>query len=250
MSLVHVAITSNQRPDEPLYAINSGYVASVHRAGALPVILSPHSHGKASCAELMERFDCLILTGGVDVHPVHFGCQPQPGIGVVCPERDAFELALARWALENGFPVLGICRGAQVLNIAAGGTLHQDLESLARESAIAHRQTAPSSTEWHETRLVADTVLAVITPDQMAPSGILRVNSLHHQSVANLAPGWIVSATAPDGIVEAIEKPGAAFALGVQWHPECLPTHGFLFEALIEAATQWRKIHPLDCVTL
>jgi len=245
MSLAHVAITSNRRTEEPLYAVNSGYVASVHRAGGLPAVLTPLSHGKAGCAEMMERFDGLLLTGGVDVHPRHFGCQPRPGIGVVCPERDAFELALARWALEAGFPVLGICRGSQVLNIAAGGTLIQDLDTHSRESAVAHRQTAPSSTDWHDVRLVEGTVLAAIAARETAAGGILRVNSLHHQSVDKLAPGWIVSATAPDGVVEAIEKPGVAFALGIQWHPECLTEHGFLFEALAEAAARWRKSRPL-----
>lgn len=245
MGLVHVAITSGRRAEEPLYAVNSGYVASVHRAGALPAVLTPLSHGKAGCLELMGRFDGLLLTGGVDIHPRHFGCQPRPGIGVVCPERDEFELALARWALETGFPVLGICRGSQVLNIAAGGTLIQDLDTHCRESAVAHRQTAPPSTDWHDARLVEGTILAAIAGQQTLPGGILRVNSLHHQAVEGVAPGWTVSATAPDGVIEAIEKPGAAFALGIQWHPECLPEHGFLFGALAGAAARWRENHPL-----
>lgn len=240
MKSVHIALTSSQQREEPLYVLHSGYLSSVHRAGALPAVVCPWPRAAIGGRVLMERFDGLILTGGVDVHPRQFGSQPQPGIGLVCPERDEFELALARWALEHGFPVLGICRGAQVLNVAAGGTLHQDLNTLKREAAVAHQQTAESSVEWHEARLAEGTLLKSVVPPKMAPGGVLPVNSLHHQSVDRVADGWIVSAVAPDGVVEAIEKPGPAFALGVQWHPERMVSHGFVFHALVEAARRWR----------
>lgn len=212
--------------------VPAGYAAAVEAAGGIPVILPVLAPEKAP--EVLEHLQGLLLSGGVDLDPSHYGEDPLPGLGKVTPERDAFELALARRALAAGVPVLGICRGVQVLNVAAGGTLFQDLGSQL-EKVLKHRQEAPRWHESHAVRLDPSSRMAAILGVTEA-----RVNSFHHQAVRVVAPGLRAVAWAPDGVIEAVESVDGGFALGVQWHPEEMwdryPLHLKPFSALVEAA--------------
>lgn len=212
--------------------VPAGYAAAVEAAGGIPVVLPVLAPGKA--AEVLAHLQGLLLSGGVDLDPSHYGEDPLPGLGRVTPERDAFELALARQALAAGVPVLGICRGVQVLNVAAGGSLFQDLGSQLKK-VLKHRQEAPRWHESHAVRLDPSSRMAAILGVTEA-----RVNSFHHQAVRVVAPGLRAAAWAPDGVIEAVESADGRFALGVQWHPEEMwnryPLHLKPFSALVEAA--------------
>jgi putative glutamine amidotransferase len=165
----------------------------------------------------LSRLSGVLLPGGGDIDPALFGEAPHPNLGVVQPERDSFELALCRAALQRGMPVLGICRGAQVLNVALGGTLIQDIPA-ETASPLNHRSNDETELR-HEIDVEPGTLLARIIGEGRHP-----VNSQHHQSVRVPAPGLIVSAGSPkDGIIEAVEYRDARFVLGLQFHPECLP---------------------------
>ncbi|MQL52603.1 gamma-glutamyl-gamma-aminobutyrate hydrolase family protein [Desulfofundulus thermobenzoicus] len=224
--------------DEPAgrYFLSRYYTAAVEEAGGRPVLL-PHPPPKRSGMVLPAFLDGLILSGGGDVDPSYFGEEPLPGLGEIAPERDAFEMELTRRALAAGLPLLGICRGAQVLNIAAGGDIYQDIKSQV-PGCLQHGQQGPRWFPSHNITIEGGTRLA-----RILGSGIRRVNSFHHQAVRRVAPGFKVAARATDGIIEAIEYSGPAFVLGVQWHPETMwerdGTALDLFKALVEAAVNF-----------
>jgi putative glutamine amidotransferase len=185
----------------------------------------------------LDGCDGVLLTGGPDVDPVEYGDLDRHPTVDVDAERDAYELALAREALRLDLPMLGICRGAQVLNVAAGGTLLQDLPS-AGPSLLDHSQPEPRDRIAHDVIVSHETRLGQVLADGLDDEGRTAVNSRHHQAIKSPAPGFIVSATAPDGVIEGIERPGARFCLGVQWHPENFWRTGEfrpLFEAFIAA---------------
>ena len=185
----------------------------------------------------LDDCDGLLLTGGVDIEPSLYGEARHPTVEIDSA-RDDYELALAREALARDLPVLAICRGAQVLNVAAGGTLVQDIPS-ALPATLGHEVSNPKTAIAHEIAITSGTCLARLLPGRTQVS----VNSRHHQSVKDVGRGFVVSAVAPDGVVEAIEKPGAEFCLGVQWHPENFWRSGEfreLFEGLAEAAARHR----------
>ena len=213
------------------------YVHAVALAGGLPVLL-PVLDGDAAIRGLLDVVQAVLLAGGGDLDPQRFGEEPLPQLGQVDPERDAFELTLARLALERDMPVLGICRGIQVLNVAAGGTLYQDIATQVPR-ALMHDQRAPRWYPCHEVRVEEETLLASIFGAET-----VRVNSFHHQSVKVVAPPFRVSAKARDSVVEAIESREHRFVVGVQWHPECMveryPAQRQLFVALVEAARGFR----------
>ena len=182
----------------------------------------------------------VMLTGGDDVEPSRYGEAPHATTAVAEPGRDEFEIALVRAARDRRLPIFAICRGVQVLNVAFGGTLVQDIPS-AVTGAIRHSLTVPPNTPYtlaHEVWVEKDTLLSRLLGDRMTGDSC-EVNSRHHQSVKTVAPGFRVSATAPDGVIEAIEDPSLPFCLGVQWHPENFWRTGEfrpLFEAFVEAA--------------
>lgn len=232
-----ILLTANQREQEPLYAVNSHYVTAVQSAGGLPLAVCPSEAGFPDPGEYLSRADALLLTGGMDVWPRFYGQEPHAGIGMVCSSRDLCELAFARHALANGIPVLGICRGIQILNVAAGGSLHQDLVTLPRDPPLLHFQTAERGAEWHSVSVEADSRINRIMGG-LIRGGVLQVNSIHHQSVDRLADGWRITAHAPDGVVEAMEMEDHPFAIGVQWHPEEMPNHLPLIEAFVRFAAR------------
>lgn len=213
------------------------YFRAVEKAGGLPVLLPPLGSEDA-VPELVGFLDGLILAGGGDIDPLYFGEEATLAIGLISPERDWFEITLARRALAAGRPILGICRGMQVLNVAAGGDIHQDIGTAG--ARVKHFQDAPRWYPTHAVHVYPGTRLAVILGERE-----LRVNSFHHQAVRRLAPGLRAAALAADGIVEAVEGTGRPFVLGVQFHPESMweryPIFLELFTALVEAARRNRS---------
>jgi putative glutamine amidotransferase len=186
------------------------YSLAVQRAGAIAVMLAPDDAVADEPGQLLHMLDALILAGGSDVDPASYGAAPHPETNGSNAERDRFELALARGALARDMPVLGICRGMQMLNVACGGTLEQHLDTLE-----THRHT-PGAFGDHDVVLDADSLAARATGNEH-----VVVKSHHHQGVAELGEGLAVTGRAPgDGTVEAIELPQRSFALGVLWHPE------------------------------
>lgn len=231
MSLPTIGITIGYDPRRAeLHALRQDYVRAVEKAGGLPVALAPVS--EALVAPLLDALDGLILSGGSDLDPALFGAQPHPKLGRVVRERDDFELALTRQALARDLPILAICRGHQVLNVAMGGTLIQDIASEWKGSAghdyDSRRQRRLLA---HEVRILPGTRLReILGKDAVA------VNSLHHQAVKELGTGLVVSGLASeDRIIEAVEKPPARFVLGVQWHPESFWNQSDSFQTLFEA---------------
>jgi putative glutamine amidotransferase len=205
-------------PPHPEMALGMTYLRALDAAGAMPVVLPPVGDAEA----VLARLDGICLSGGPDLDPAAYGASDRhPQLGDTEPSLDEFELALARAALADGVPILGVCRGAQALNVAAGGTLHQHIDG--------HRQTEPGTVTTHVVDVATRTRLAGI----VGP-GTLGVNSFHHQAVDTLGAGLRAVAHAPDGTIEAVE--GAGFTVGVQWHAETLAAHLPLFEALVAAA--------------
>lgn len=193
--------------------IGAPYLAALQQAGATAVIVTP-VHDPASMAHLLDLADGLLLTGGEDVSPHRYGEDPHPALGSVNTARDEMEISMVRGALGRDLPVLAICRGMQLLNVALGGTLFQDLPSQL-PGDLLHEQEAPLTAHWHGARIAPDSRLREIfgEPD-------LRINSFHHQGVRKLAPVLTACGWAEDGLVEAVEAPGYSWVFGVQWHPE------------------------------
>ena len=205
--------------DLPTSLVPADYHALVQAAGGAAVLLPPDEPGRA--AEVLERVDGLVVAGGPDVDPVHYGAERDPRTGAPATVRDAWELALLAAALDSGTPVLGICRGMQALNVVLGGTLVQHIEGHAHTPGIAG---------WHPVRPVAGTRYAALVPEEA------EVPTYHHQAVDRLGRDLVVSAYALDGTVEAIELPDPApWVVGVQWHPE-RDKDTRVMAALIEAA--------------
>jgi putative glutamine amidotransferase len=219
------------------------YLASLERAGAEPRELAPE---RDALPAALDGCDGVLLTGGADVDPMEYGEADRHPSVELAPDRDAYELLLARIALSRDLPLLAICRGVQVLNVAAGGTLIQDIPS-EHPTTLTHALTEPKTAIAHDITVAPNTCLALLVAGPRGDGQPLAVNSRHHQSVKDTAPGFIVSATAPDGVIEAIEKPDARFCVGVQWHPENFwqtGEFGGLFEGLIDAARRFRGDGP------
>jgi putative glutamine amidotransferase len=217
-------------PPRTELALGERYLEAVRAGGGMPVILAPVA--PESVDTLLSRLDAVVLSGGPDLHPSAYGVLPHPELGPTEPDLDVFELALARAAVARGLPVLGICRGMQVLNVALGGTLHQHLPDL--DGGFNHRQEGTSGEPSHRVTLARDSRLTKVLGRRF-----LEVNSFHHQGVHALGRGLVMAASAPDGLVEAIEAPGRRFTFGVQWHAECLaerPEQLALFRGLVRAA--------------
>jgi putative glutamine amidotransferase len=210
------------------------YLASVERSGARARVLEVSESPRA----VIDTIDGVLLTGGGDVDPVFYGQERHPSVYDAEPGRDEFEIDLARRALEADLPVLAICRGSQVLNVAAGGTLVQDIPS-AVKTELTHSLDVPKDSVAHDIHIISDTRLHAALGGAVDASCACRVNSRHHQSVGSLGRSLVASATAPDGVIEGIEAPEARFCVGVQWHPENFWRTGEfrpLFDAFVAAA--------------
>jgi putative glutamine amidotransferase len=223
-------LVSQGEPARTELALGDRYLNAVRAAGGMPVILAPV--GPDEVQTLIGRLDAIMLSGGPDLHPSAYGAPEHLELGPTEPELDRFELELTRAALTRGMPVLGICRGMQVLNVALGGSLHQHLPDLAGETE--HRQQRPNSEPTHRVTLGRDSRLMKVIGRRH-----LEVNSFHHQGLHTLGKGLSIAGHAPDGQIEAIEVPGRRFTFGVQWHAECLterPEQLALFRGLVRAA--------------
>jgi putative glutamine amidotransferase len=210
------------------------YVEAIRRAGGEPRILEPETDSPEA---VIAEIDGLLLTGGADVDPALYGEQTHPKTTIVPPVRDRFELELARLAMERDMPLLGICRGEQVMNVAGGGTLIQDIPSQVG-GALTHSIDTPLNVSAHEVWITPGSRLWQAMCEQLEDGETSQVNSRHHQAVDHLGEGFDVSATAPDGVIEAIEKRNARFCVGVQWHPENFWRTGefrSLFESFVQA---------------
>ena len=218
------------------------YVESVKRAGGEPLVLD----AAGDPASALDRVDALLLTGGLDVDPALYGEAPHPATEIDV-ERDRFEIPLSRDAVARDLPVFAICRGVQVLNVAEGGTLVQDIPS-AMTTGLTHSIDIPKDHAAHEVRVTPGTRLAASLWAAI-PQETCAVNSRHHQAVGRVAPSFVVSAVSPDGVIEAIERPASVFCVGVQWHPENFwrtGEFGPLFAAFVDAARRRRTTKGTD----
>ncbi len=240
-----IGITSWHRHDgdklEQWEAIRDTYTGAIRMGGGLPLILPIADGEPRLIAECLEAVDGLLFTGGEDVSPAYYGETMDERCQEPDRERDLFEIHLARAALERQMPVLGICRGLQLLNVAAGGTLYQDIA--CRPGTLSHHSAKREDRQKliHGVRIRPGTRLHGIMGVEES-----KVTSTHHQFVKELAPGLRASAEAvEDGIVEGIERPDHRFLVAVQWHPERMfrehPAHLALFRGLVEAATTERR---------
>jgi putative glutamine amidotransferase len=221
-----VGITLGDGDEPGVHAMREDYVRSVEQAGAVPVVLPPTR--PEDVPVLLDRLDGILLSGGVDVDPGLYGQAPHAKLGRVNRRRDDFELALTREALRRDAPILAICRGQQVLNVATGGTLIQDIPSLV-EGAMEHGARGARCRRSHQ-------VAVTFRLRQILGADTVSVNSLHHQAVDRIGQGLVMSARCPqDGVVEGLEMPGRQFVIAVQWHPESFWNQSDSFQPLFDA---------------
>lgn len=225
------------------WVMNQRYFLAATIVGGVPWMIPLLDDDEATLREIYDRLDGILIPGGVDLDPATFGESKHPKLGAVDPARDRVELQLVRWALADRKPVLGLCRGVQVMNVALGGTLYQDLGDQVPDG-IKHDYFPTAGFERdhlaHEVSLARGSRLRAMME---RPSFL--VNSMHHQGIKSLGSELIPSATAPDGLVEAVERDADHFYVGVQWHPEVFemtdPHTRHLFHEFMAASRSWRK---------
>lgn len=234
MTIPLIGITAGNDPKVPEhYVLRWDYVHGITAAGGLPVILTPLDGDNQSYA--LDRLDGLILTGGPDISPELYGAVPHSLTYSCSPKRDRFELSVAQEALNRDIPILGICRGMQIINLALGGDLIQDISD-ETGSVIAHNDPKrPRNVLAHEVKIELDSMLYKIVGQNL-----LNVNSLHHQAIGKQGENVKITARSMDDVIEGIEIPGLQFAVGIQWHPESLweqsPAFFALFDAIVKSA--------------
>jgi putative glutamine amidotransferase len=225
----------------PSWVMSQRYILTLTAAGAIPWLIPLVDDG--TLRGIYEQLDAVFLPGGADIDPATYGAEPHPLCDKTDRERDRVEVALARWALEEEKPVLGVCRGMQLINVAAGGSLYQDIAqelpgALKHDYFPFRGQSYTRDFLAHEVRVTGGTRLA-----QLMGAGPLRVNSMHHQGVKTLGHGLLPTAVAPDGLVEAIEGDRDGYLVAVQWHPEALTDNDArtraMFSDFIAAAAEW-----------
>jgi putative glutamine amidotransferase len=218
----------------PQTTLSESYSRAVSQAGGIPLLI-PLGLSDTQLKSLSARLDGILFSGGGDIDPAEYGLSCTPQVKNIDPDRDRLEIQLVRLAVSAGLPFLGICRGLQVINVALGGTLYLDVHD-QHPNALKHDYFPdwPRQHLAHGIQIEAHSRLARILENTLLP-----VNSLHHQGIQHLAPGFQVTAFAPDGLIESIDLSDHPFGLAVQWHPECLPEHPpmkALFAAFVAAA--------------
>ena len=236
-----IGITGNY--DTGKCTLLEGYYRSVLEAGGMPLIIPPTDDTDAMVS-LLDRVDALILSGGGDINPLYLGEEPLRELSSVNPARDWHELMLVRLAANRQLPILGICRGIQVMTAALGGKLYQDIYKEAA-ATLKHSQDTERHVATHTVRITTESLL-----HKLFGTEVLPVNSFHHQAVREIAPGFAVSALSSDGLIEAIESTGHKSMLGVQWHPECMILGGDrsmipLFEWVVGEARSFAEAREL-----
>ncbi len=228
-----IGITSGYDYDKEMSFVKSGYYEGIVNAGGLPVGVLPIQDEKYLDG-IIDLCDGFLLSGGPDVDAIHFGESNLTFGGEISPCRDYSELYIARKAVMLNKPILGICRGIQVLNIAFGGTIYQDISAQFEDgNYVKHSQTAP---KWYPTHSINIEENSLI--HHIFNGTNIRVNSFHHQAVKDVAPEFKVAAVAEDGIIEAIERKDGNFAVGVQWHPELMWQKDKIFINLFKALVE------------
>jgi putative glutamine amidotransferase len=219
--------------ERQMISVSKDNLEAVCAVGGIPMVL-PYLERLDEMREITEVIDGLLLTGGGDINPFLFGEEPHPSLGSITPERDELEVMLVQTMLAKNKPILGLCRGCQILNIAAGGTMYQDIYSQIDHGLLQHSQNAPRDHATHYVFIEEGSLLRKITRHEK-----MAVNSYHHQALKQPAKGFVFSAKASDGVVEAVESQNHRFVLGVQWHPENMhrkdPISRGLFAAFIKA---------------
>lgn len=231
-----IGVTTSHDTENDRLFINSTYLRAIRSAGATPVIF-PMEVSEDELRDLTASVDGVLFTGGDDIHPFLYGEETNAKCGNISQQRDALEMSLVPLVMEFGRPILGICRGIQLLNTAMGGTLYQDIPSqFEADLSIAHRQPFAYKVPSHTVDVIPGTLLSRILGEDHAS---IAVNSMHHQAIKDLAPGLEVCGYAPDKMIEAVYAPDYPFLLGVQWHPEHLVSTqqeaAKLFAAFVEA---------------
>jgi putative glutamine amidotransferase len=222
-----IVIVPNRKPAD--------YITSIERTGARTLVIDITRNAPR---DVLEEADGLLLTGGGDVDPARYGEAVDAPFDAAEEGRDEYETQIIKLALARDLPLLAICRGMQVLNVALGGTLVQDIPT-QQPSGVTHRLAEPKWGIAHDVTVTPESRLQAVLRDRLSEARTVGVNSRHHQSIKAVAPDLRVTATAPDGIIEAVERPEAMFCLGVQWHPENFLEHdefGALFRAFVDAA--------------
>jgi putative glutamine amidotransferase len=221
-------------PKPPRFGINQSYVRALVAAGCAPVLI-PILDDDDRLRAIYERLDGIVFPGGADIAPEEYGEQPLGDLNIIEAPRDRTELTLARWAFADNLPTLGICRGQQVLNVALGGTLYQDLR-YQRVTDVEHSDAdgRARTALIHRVRLEPDSRLA-----QLIDETSIEVNSLHHQAIKTIAPQLRIAGTSEDGVIESLESDDRRFLISVQWHPEeidQIPWVRRLFQGFADAA--------------
>ncbi|AIY06523.1 gamma-glutamyl-gamma-aminobutyrate hydrolase [Planococcus sp. PAMC 21323] len=232
-----IGVTASLELGRDYYGIELADTEAIFAAGGLPVML-PHLVEEADLDEIAEHIDGLFLAGGYDIDPTLFDEEPHPNLGVIIPSRDAFELALAKKVMAMNKPILGVCRGAQILNIAVGGDMYQDITMQVKDDLLQHQQKAPKFHGSHFIDITEGSLLNRLTGKMR-----IKVNSRHHQANRLVPAPFVVSGKASDGMVEAIESTQHHFILGVQWHPENMARAGDsaslqIFSGFVEACKE------------
>lgn len=229
-------------PGIPLQAVSlsDDYAQGIEHAGGLPLVI-PFLESKSALEAMATRVDGVLLSGGEDIDPLLYGDEPQMGLGEITPERDELEIELVRLMRQQRKPVLGICRGMQLMNVAFGGTLYQDLPR-EWKGKIQHAQRRARNHVSHSVTVAPESRMSSLLFTDPSELLEIRVNSFHHQAVKQIAPGFVPTAWDGEGLIEAMEAGTDEFLLAVQWHPENLwrsyPIFLRLFQGLVEAATQ------------
>jgi len=234
-----IGLTALRSPDQTSYhhILTGPYVRCITGAGGYPIVL-PSLVDR--CGEALDMVDGLLLIGGGDIEARHLGAENHPKAKFFNPLRDEFELALIKMAAQRRVPMLGICRGMQIMNVALGGSLYQDIND-EQGSSFDHQREKTPDEMVHAVSIASDSCLAAIMGSTQ-----ISVNSVHHQAIKETAPGLKAVAWSPDGVIEAAEACGAGgFMLGVQWHPEriseTMPEQRRLFERFVKAAKGYRE---------
>ncbi|MFP4456694.1 MAG: gamma-glutamyl-gamma-aminobutyrate hydrolase family protein [Clostridia bacterium] len=221
-----IGVTSFHDWKEERIRQNETYIKAVEKSGGVPILL-PVTDSEEAIDRFLDVIDGLVISGGPDIGANFFNEEPHKDVGAIAPLMDRFELSITRKAIEKQIPIFGICRGLQLLNVAMGGTLYQDIYS-QYDTKIQHRQMAPRSFTAHSIEIEEDSLLYKLFGKS------LRVNTFHHQALKDVANGLKVVAYAPDGIIEAVEGVGEGFIVGVQWHPEGMWNSEYNYDSLFD----------------